>query len=825
MYYFDLIQDEFEKIAKRPKESKLSDFNKAMGDKEVSNPSPGKKKTIKIKSLKSGDERQQTLYKQLYKQWKASGSIQPVEKERKFKQNIESLKQKLKEQQATLSTKEKVHTKDISQLRKELEKMKKQMEKPTKVVDRPLPKDKKEPSKFVHDPDSDLSPSAQYRKYLKERKGEEFQQKQQKGEAEAEQSVVDEVKEKEQQKNILQEQNKRLQQVGDKSNEQYQQTLSTVRKNEKKLDKDVSFLSDPVPPDPEKIKTMKQDHTNLEKVLAALEIDGAKISDINNSPNVVTYKINLANLSDKDKAKAMRKLLSRDSKLIVSNFIGRKQNVTIDENRETDTIDIHVPKGSDLKDRDPVSFKELLTDDKFVSAAKDPIKLPVALGKDENNETQIFDFSKTPHLILSGASQSGKSVFIESLINSIQMGKSSDDVQLILIDVAKKGAELGQFKDSKYLARPIATTAKDAEESLRALNDEVNRRNDFLKNISDKTGMSFRNIGDWNSFVTKDYNKMSDTERQAFDSIPEDQRKKMKRIVTVVDEAKALLNAKMNPNAPQLAALIDNMLTIARSVGAHIVIATQSPAAENIPSRLQANIGAKMTFRLQKESDAENIGVPDATDLLMFGDGYFEDPDSGAKPTRLQSGLISKADGAEMNKRTKGEQSFIERAPKKVLPKYEPSESVSSFKQQVEETRKRLDEQRKRIQEDIAKLERQRMQQDVTDSSIRQKQEMSDQKRRELAQQQSDIESKKDLTPETTTDVAEPDVETTIEPETTADDDLQRQIDELTAEKPVEEVKKQMQKPIEEKSEPVQQKPIQETKKGLLDRLKKFLGK
>jgi len=314
---------------------------------------------------------------------------------------------------------------------------------------------------------------------------------------------------------------------------------------------------------------------------------------------------------------------------------------------------------------------------------------------------------------------------------------------------------------------------------------------------------------------------MNETEKKAYDTIPEDQRKKMHRIVTIVDEAKDLFNKEVNPNAAKLFGMVDHMLTVARSVGAHMVIASQSPAKQNIPGKIQANIGAKMTFRLQNKNDAENIGVPDATDLLMYGDGYFEDPFSGAKPTRLQTGFIDKSDAAKINEKTKGDQKFIEKAPKKVMPKYEPTtESTSDFKLKTEETRKRLDEQRKRIQEDIANLERKRIQQDQTESENRQKRETSDQKRRELAQQQGDIESKKDLTPETiepstetTTDVAEPE---------TADDDLQRQIDELTVEKPVDEVKKQMQKPKEEKLE---EKPVQERKKGLLDRIKKFIGK
>jgi len=776
MKYFDLIQCEFTKyarseemckIARRLKRSKSTtkDFLNDMGDKNVTNPSAkGKKRTIKVKSLKSGDERQKQLFKQLYKQWKGS-KTKKVDKKDKLKSKVKKRRK---------------------QIRQEFKKKKQEIKK------EPTEKKKIEKVKMKVDP----------KKIEEHRK-----------------DIASETKSNKEQQVIEKQISEKLKAVGDKSDEQYKSTISVVKKNEKSLYRDTSDLNDPLPPDPEKLKTIDTDQKSLSRAMKALDISNSEISDVVNSPNVVTYKISLKNLSDKDKARAMHKLLSTESKTVLSHFIGKKENVTVNENRDTDTIDVHVPKGTDLKDRDPVSFKELITNDKFVKASKDPTKLPIAFGKDENNNTVTYDFSNTPHLIVSGATKSGKSVFNQSIINSIQMGKSPDEAKLILIDAAKKGAEFAQYKDSEYLDRPIATSAKEAEDALQSLSDEVNRRNEFLKTISGKTGMSFRNIEEWNSFVTKDTEKMSPNEQKAFNIVPEDQRKKMHRIVTIVDEAKDLFNKEVNPNAPKLFNLVDHMLTVARSVGAHMVIATQSPAKQNIPGKIQANIGAKMTFRLQNKSDAENIGVPDATDLLMYGDGYFEDPSMGGGPTRLQTGFIDKNDDAKISEKTKGEQKFIERE-KKVVPKpVEEFKGVTDpafleFKQRMSDVHKQLDEQRIKIQERLKELKGRESEIEKEHQSLREQLEERRRKTQDIRQQQSDVARQKERSPAVEVEEEPVAKEPTVE---SSSPDVASEIEELTKTVPVSDVKK------EPKAKELE-RPT-EKRKSLLDRIKKMFGK
>jgi len=817
MKFLALIQNEFLQLQassmfKTAKKQSLKSFDKEMGEKRVSNPSSkrDKTRTIKIKSLKSGDERQKGLYKQLYKQWKGSKT-----------KKVDTKKQKAK-----------LPKKHLTQLKKEFEDKKKQLK----------PKKKS------------LSEAAKYRKYLENRKNLELRKKKKLPEkskvvtnANVPKEQKEEIKADELQQKLQVENEQRLKAIGDKTDNQYKTTIETVKKNESQIYRDASNLSDPAPPDPQKLKNIQQYQESLDRALKAMDVGDAQVSDVVNSPNVVTYKLSLKQLLDKDKAKAMHKLLSSESKTVMSHFIGKKENVTITENRDTDTIDVHVPKGTDLRDRDPVSFKELITNDAFVKASKDPTKLPIAFGKDENNNTITYDFSKTPHLIVSGATKSGKSVFNQSIINSIQMGKSPDEAKMILIDAAKQGAEFAQYKDSEYLDRPIAANAKEAEESLQALSDEVNRRNNFFKNTSGLTGMSFRNIEDWNSFIAKQPEQMNDSEKKAFDLIPAEQRKKMHRIVTIVDEAKDLFNKEVNPNAARLFNLVDHMLTVARSVGAHMVIATQSPAKQNIPGKIQANIGAKMTFRLQNKSDAENIGVSDATDLLMYGDGYFEDPSIGGAPTRLQTGFIDKNDDAKITSVTRGEQKFIEKEKKPELPTVQRFKATDDpvyieFQKQMAGVREKLNAQRERLEGRSKEL-------DANIDKIRaQREEL--QKRREERQKQlektrsdqTDIKRQKERTP-SDIDVAEQpeqpeetDIdqlladtskgpETKSEPDISDKDAVRREIDEITKPEPVKEPVKSNDPFLKKIREDAAKKKMEPKKKSMLDRIKTLLGK
>jgi len=704
------------KVAKAPPKgkNKPGSFIALKGQDEVPNPNPhGKKPTVKIISLSRADKGtpQRRLFETLYKAWKNTGSYSSVVKEMKAKGKVKETAEKVKDRAEEIKrlkqelAKAKKETSKEQRARQKLEGKRQQLEeklkrKPKeKVVEKAVePKKQVQPEKVVEPEPKAVEPE------VKEEPKTEIQEQH-------EESIQEEEKNDEQYQEVEAVKTDILEQVGDRTSKRYQETIKRIDRNEDKLYRDADFLENPPPPKASSIEAMKKDADAINRALSALDVKGATIEDTVNSPNVVSYKLKFD--TDKNKAKGMRSLLSGGAKDVVSSLVGKKENVTISEDRDAGTIDIHVPKGTSLKDRDTVYFKDLITDDDFVKASKNPTKLPVALGKDENNKAILYDFSDTPHLLVSGATKSGKSVFMQGIINSIQMSKSPDEVQLVLIDVAKKGAEFGMYDGSAYLARDVATTAKDAEQSLRAVHDEVGRRNKFFRDVSEQTGLNIKNIEQWNKFITQNPDEMSDEDRAAYDKIPEDQRKKMPRLVTVVDEAADLLNKDINPNAQRIASMLDSLLAVARSAGAHVVIATQSPAKQTIPGKLQKNLGAKMTLRLQNQNDAENIGTPDATDLLMYGDGFFEDPTTG-RNIRVQSGYVSENESSEIAQKAKGkserlkskrEQVAEQRKQEEITELEKPTtdmKDLDQFRSDMLRVRQRLDEARSKMERILA---------------------------------------------------------------------------------------------------------------------------
>lgn len=839
------------KFAKAPPKGKdkPGSFLALKGQDEVPNPNPrGKKPSVKIVSLSRADKGtpQRKLFDALYKAWKGTGSYSSVLKG-KSKKTKETGKQKpkgtadeIKRLKSELAKARKETAKEKS-VRQKLEAQRdkltkaKESEEIEQITTEPAVEPKvEEPKVETKIEDLKTEPKEEIKVETEEPKTKPDEQAVEKlDEAMVEEEQGDKKFDAAQQK-----QTDILEQVGDRSNKRYQETVNRINQNEGELHRDATFLKNPPPPKSSSIEAMRQNADAINRSLKALDVRGADIVDTVNSPNVVSYKLKFD--TDKNKAKGMRSLLSRGAKDVISSLIGKEENVTISEDRKAGTVDIHVPKGTSLKDRDTVFFKDLITDDTFVKASKNPAKLPVALGKDENNNAVSYDFSDTPHLLVSGATKSGKSVFMQGIINSIQMSKSPEDAKLVLIDVAKKGAEFGMYDGNEYLARPVAMTAKDAENSLRAVHDEVGRRNKFFRDISEKTGLNIKNIEQWNTFITQDPESMSDEDRIAYGKIPEDQRKKIPRIVTIVDEAADLLNKDINPNAQRISSMLDSLLAVARSAGAHVVLATQSPAKQTIPGKLQKNLGAKMTLRLQNQNDAENIGTPDATDLLMYGDGFFNDPVTG-RNVRVQSGYVGEDESAEISQKTKGEPTYLKSKREEVAeerkqedadqPVSTDMQDMDNFRSNMTKVRQRLDEARSkmdRILEESAQREKERKKKKENVEAIESEEDdrakaiTDTEKERQKRINQSEAEAEFPPEPEIP-EVTEPEIPAEVKgPETSLpvspegdiiddEDEVSKAIEEMTKPQPITE-------------DLISKAPKQEKKKeSLLERARKLL--
>ena len=231
-------------------------------------------------------------------------------------------------------------------------------------------------------------------------------------------------------------------------------------------------------------------------------------------------------------------------------------------------------------ERKIVTFKEL-------SAENNDYKIPFYLGKNILNENICIDISKTPHLLIAGATGSGKSVCINNLISSIITKCNPKDVKLVLVD--PKMVELSAYNKVPHLIGNVITDCKETIQMLDGLINEMNRRYIKLKNIG------ARNIEGYNK------NTLS----------------KLPYIVLIFDEFADF----MASNAKELEPRISKLTAMARAVGIHLVLATQRPSADVITGVIKANIPSRISFQVSSSVNSRIIlDESGAEKLIGMGD-------------------------------------------------------------------------------------------------------------------------------------------------------------------------------------------------------------
>ena len=290
-------------------------------------------------------------------------------------------------------------------------------------------------------------------------------------------------------------------------------------------------------------------------------------------------------------------------------------------------VGIEIPN----KERAIVSFKEMLNDDKF----KDPKnEIPIAIGKDITGNTQIIDLVKTPHLLIAGATGSGKSVCVNALICSILYKRNPDQVRLLLID--PKIVELKLYNGIPHLLTPVITEPKRAFQALQYCIYIMEQRYALLD------GMGVRDI--------RSYNKKIIRNRIAT--------KKLPYIVVVVDEFADLIAT----SGKELESILARLAAMARAVGIHLVLATQRPSIDVITGLIKANIPSRIAFMVSNKIDSRIIlDTAGADKLLGQGDMLFSsawDPSL----TRIQGAFLSDAEveGVTAHVKTLGEPDYID---------------------------------------------------------------------------------------------------------------------------------------------------------------------
>lgn len=271
-------------------------------------------------------------------------------------------------------------------------------------------------------------------------------------------------------------------------------------------------------------------------------------------------------------------------------------------------IGIEVPN----KEVNMVRLRDVIESNEF---AQHPSKLAFAVGKDISGEIVIADIAKMPHLLIAGATGSGKSVCINSLIVSLLYKASPDEVKLLLID--PKVVELGVYNGIPHLLIPVVTEPKKAAGALNwAVQEMVNRYKLFAEK-------SVRDIKGYNELMAR-------TGEQPI----------MPQIVIIIDELADLM--MVAPNDVEDA--ICRLAQMARAAGMHLVLATQRPSVDVITGVIKANIPSRISFAVSSQVDSRTIlDMAGAEKLLGRGDMLLH-PVGKAKPIRVQGANITDAE-------------------------------------------------------------------------------------------------------------------------------------------------------------------------------------
>jgi S-DNA-T family DNA segregation ATPase FtsK/SpoIIIE len=266
-------------------------------------------------------------------------------------------------------------------------------------------------------------------------------------------------------------------------------------------------------------------------------------------------------------------------------------------------VGIEVPN----RKRAIVSFKEMIS---LEVMQKSPYEIPLALGKDILGEAQVIDLVQTPHLLIGGATNSGKSVLVNSIIASILFRRSPDEVRMFLID--PKIVELKLYNGCPHLLTPVITEPKKAFQALQYCISEMERRYTLLD------ALGVRDI--------RAFNKKAKKERV----------QRLPYIVIVIDEFADL----MATTGKELESTLARLAAMARAIGIHMVLATQRPSIDVITGLIKANIPSRIAFMVANKFDSRIIiDAVGAEKLLGKGDMLFSAA-WNPFPVRIQGAYI-----------------------------------------------------------------------------------------------------------------------------------------------------------------------------------------
>lgn len=345
---------------------------------------------------------------------------------------------------------------------------------------------------------------------------------------------------------------------------------------------------------------LKQDLTQkaamLEKTLSSFNVD-ARVVNVISGPSVTRYEI--------EPARGVK----------VQSITRLADDIALNMRARSIRIEAPIPGkaavGIEIENesRQMVGFREIVGSSAFRNHKS---KLSFTVGRDIGGNPVVADLAKMPHLLIAGATGSGKSVCINTIINSILYKARPEEVKMVLID--PKMVELGNYNGIPHLLIPVVTDASKAAAALNWAVAEMTRRYKCFA----RTGV--REIGA--------YNKLMKDKGERDEILPQ--------IVVIIDELADLMMVASS----QVEDSICRIAQLARAAGMHLVVATQRPSVDVITGLIKANIPSRIAFMVSSQIDSRTIiDMPGAEKLVGNGDMLFKPQDLN-KPKRIQGPFI-----------------------------------------------------------------------------------------------------------------------------------------------------------------------------------------